>query len=47
MSQLVFFNWGLQMRVKGLHKSVSNISLVGTSFGGGCVLLAGEMLICF
>ena len=39
------FNWGLQMRVKGLHKSMFNISLVGTFFfGGGCVLLAGEML---
>ena len=23
------------MRVKGLHKSISNISLVGTFFGGG------------
>ena len=36
MSQLVFFfNWDLQMRVKGLHKSNFNISLVGTFLGGG------------
>ena len=38
MSQLVF-NWGLQMRVKGLHKSIFNTSNL---FWGGCVLLAGE-----
>ena len=42
MSQFIF-NWGLQMRVKGLHKSILSISLVGV-FWGRCVLLAGEML---
>ena len=34
MSQLVFLNWGLQMRVTGLQKSIFNISLVGTFLGG-------------
>ena len=44
MSQLVS-QLGFTMRVKGLHKSIFNISLVGFFFwGGGCMLLAGEML---
>ena len=35
MSQLVV-NWGLQMSSKGLRKSIFNISLVGTFWGGVC-----------